>query len=508
MLDMAKVLSFALQEGRVAVHCHAGLGRTGVLIACYLVYSLRVRANDAIRLVRKKRPSSVQTSGQILCVQQFEHYLLPQTVVFSSKEPIHLTKNKRTSEFTLKQYLYRQRATLHGLDERAFKLLPMVVYNICERLLRLCGSHQSVGLDFRVRNKPFYKSFLAYRLKQGRPPDPDTPEDGPMEQACMLPMIEWRDPVEEDIERNLESVSRITGTANNGNISALKVYEGFVIDHSSLPEERQKYLKELRNDINQRREAISKINDEEDPAMLSGLLFAWLEGLKQPILDREDLSIIVGRTHNVEACILALQMEDIMLVEYLLRFVTRLRPLAAAKKVDIIKRLLSSLTHQCVMISGQCLPTHKDFPRLRDGTCTQVTNFMLRMIVEIQRDMLQNGKDDADVHEFYLGISVGRVTDVYGGCIAKENTVRFWFQRFLSGNFDLQNKSRGRPETQINNEELKAIVEADPSQTTSELAAGCGVSDKTVLIHLSQIGKIKKLERLLGYLTNRVKQTG
>jgi hypothetical protein len=39
---------------------------------------------------------------------------------------------------------------------------------------------------------------------------------------------------------------------------------------------------------------------------------------------------------------------------------------------------------------------------------------------------------------------------------------------------------RGRPETQFSNEEWKAIVEADPSQTTSELAAGCGVSNKTI----------------------------
>lgn len=34
ILDMVKVMAFALQEGRVAVHCHAGLGRTGMLFCC------------------------------------------------------------------------------------------------------------------------------------------------------------------------------------------------------------------------------------------------------------------------------------------------------------------------------------------------------------------------------------------------------------------------------------------------------------------------------------------
>lgn len=29
VLDIVKVMAFALQEGKVAVHCHAGLGRTG-----------------------------------------------------------------------------------------------------------------------------------------------------------------------------------------------------------------------------------------------------------------------------------------------------------------------------------------------------------------------------------------------------------------------------------------------------------------------------------------------
>ncbi|XP_049879952.1 protein tyrosine phosphatase domain-containing protein 1-like isoform X2 [Pectinophora gossypiella] len=399
LMDMAKVLAFALQQGKVAVHCHAGLGRTGVLIACYLVYSLRVRANDAIRLVRKRRPRSVQTSGQILCVQQFEHYLLPQTVVFSSKEPLMLTKDKKTAEFTLRQYLHRQRATLHGLDERSFRELPKIVYCLCERLLRLCACQQSPGLDFRVRTRPFYKSFLAYRLRRTRPPDPATPVEETTNHVCALPMVEWRDPVEEDIERHLETVSRITGGSTGGGagIPALHVYEAFVVDHHSLPEDKQRYLKQLRTDINQRAEAFAKIDDEEDPAVLSGLLFEWLEGLKAPVLGREQLALIVGRGHDVEATVLALDHENIMLVEYLLRVVTRLRPLAAGKKVEMLRRLLAALTHQTVNIHGKCLPTRRDFARLRDGTCNQVINFFLRMIVELQKDMVKPGIDDNDV---------------------------------------------------------------------------------------------------------------
>ena len=51
--------------------------------------------------------------------------------------------------------------------------------------------------------------------------------------------------------------------------------------------------------------------------------------------------------------------------------------------------------------------------------------------------------------------------------------------RFRPRNFNLQNMPRGRPEIQFDNEELKAIVEVDLSQATSEIAAGCGVSNKT-----------------------------
>ncbi len=51
-------------EGKsVGVHCMAGLGRTGTMIACLLV-SRGLEADEAIGRVRLARPGSVQTESQ------------------------------------------------------------------------------------------------------------------------------------------------------------------------------------------------------------------------------------------------------------------------------------------------------------------------------------------------------------------------------------------------------------------------------------------------------------
>lgn len=123
LLDMVKVLSFAVTQGKVAIHCHAGLGRTGVLIACYLVYSLRMRANDAVRLIRAKRPGSIQSRLHILCVQQFEQFILPNCIIFCNRD---LLKDKKIQDFTLQQYLKRQRFILHGKECKTLRHIPKV----------------------------------------------------------------------------------------------------------------------------------------------------------------------------------------------------------------------------------------------------------------------------------------------------------------------------------------------------------------------------------------------
>ncbi|MBK9975356.1 MAG: dual specificity protein phosphatase family protein [Planctomycetes bacterium] len=53
----------------IVVHCGAGMGRTGTLIACYLVDG-GMSAQDAIALVRKRRPGSIETQDQEQAVQE------------------------------------------------------------------------------------------------------------------------------------------------------------------------------------------------------------------------------------------------------------------------------------------------------------------------------------------------------------------------------------------------------------------------------------------------------
>lgn len=109
-------------------------------------------------------------------------------------------------------------------------------------------------------------------------------------------------------------------------------------------------------------------------------------------------------------------------------------------------------------------------------------------------------------YEFLRGNTAAQTTrninDVYGPNTACINTVHYWFNRFKTGNFELKNEPRGRPVTIVDNDELKAIVEADPTQSTAELAAGFGVSVKTTLKHLRQIGKIKKLDKWVPHELN------
>ena len=59
----------------VMVHCLAGLGRTGTLLACYLVKYQNMSADEATKKVRGERPGSIQSYPQEEIIFRFEKSL-------------------------------------------------------------------------------------------------------------------------------------------------------------------------------------------------------------------------------------------------------------------------------------------------------------------------------------------------------------------------------------------------------------------------------------------------
>ena len=70
-----------------------------------------------------------------------------------------------------------------------------------------------------------------------------------------------------------------------------------------------------------------------------------------------------------------------------------------------------------------------------------------------------------------------------------------WFKKFCNGDKSLKDEDGHGQLTAVNNEPLKALIEADPRKTTREVAVELEVDHSTVVHHLKQIGKSKKLDK-------------
>lgn len=141
---------------------------TGVLIACYLVYTCRISASEAVHYVRIKRPRSIQTRSQINLVFDFARLVGSQLAQFPCLNMRH------GSTFSLRQYLLRQALLLHGEEARILKHTPKILHVLCSMLITITQGAASPlevqrELEKRVNILALKKAVKETLLKRNLP---------------------------------------------------------------------------------------------------------------------------------------------------------------------------------------------------------------------------------------------------------------------------------------------------------------------------------------------------
>ena len=83
------------------------------------------------------------------------------------------------------------------------------------------------------------------------------------------------------------------------------------------------------------------------------------------------------------------------------------------------------------------------------------------------------------------------INNAFGPGTANKHTVQWWFKRFCKEDESLEDEECSGWPLDVDNDQLRATVEADPLTTTREVAGELSGDYSTLIQQLKQLGKVK-----------------
>ena len=87
------------------------------------------------------------------------------------------------------------------------------------------------------------------------------------------------------------------------------------------------------------------------------------------------------------------------------------------------------------------------------------------------------------------------INNAFGPGTANTCTVQWWFKKFCKGKESLEDEEHSGWSSKVDNDQLRAITEANSLTTASEVAKELNINHSMVIWHLKQIRKLQKLSK-------------
>ena len=87
-----------------------------------------------------------------------------------------------------------------------------------------------------------------------------------------------------------------------------------------------------------------------------------------------------------------------------------------------------------------------------------------------------------------------KLRDVYGEEALKYRQCRNWFDKLRSGDFSLKDEERSGRSNEVDDDQIKAIIEPDRHVTVREIEEMLKIPKSTTDRHIERLGLVKKLD--------------